>query len=213
VDLALVGVAVLVVGLPLWWVAWRSAQRSCRVDPVPERASVTRRSYLLSLTGVGVLVAVGSLLAAVYLLFEDLFAGAVTLATFRSMRYALGVLVVSAGIAGAHAALFRTERALNPHVVRRTRFVVLVGNTDQALAHEVAHVTGARVLSWPRTDGLAQTWTAADVARLVAASPGPDVVVLDGPQGLLAIPVDRTRSDVAAVTVPMTHPSDHPVAT
>ncbi len=211
VNLALTAVAIVAPGLPLWWLAWRSAQRSCLADPGSERASVSRRIYLVSLTGVGVLVAVGSLVGTVYLLFEDLFAGAMTLGTLRSMRFVLGVLVASAGVAGAHAALFRTERALYPHVARRPRFVILVGSADQALARQVAQATAARVLSWPRTDGVEQAWSAQEVVRLVAASPGPDVVVVNGPRGLRAIPVDRTRGDVAAVTVPASPPSDHPV--
>ncbi|MBI4944165.1 MAG: hypothetical protein HY830_25775 [Actinobacteria bacterium] len=205
-NIALVAVSALVVGLPVWWLAWRTAQAACRTAPGPERASVTRRTYLVAVTGVGVLVAVGALIGVVYLLLEDLFAGALALGTLRSLRYALGVLVVAAAVAGAHAALFRAERALRPHAVQRVRYVVLVGAGDPALAHEVAATTGARVLSWPRTDGAAPVWSVADVARLVAASPGPDVVVVQTPDGLLAVPVDRHRGDVAAVTVPLVPP-------
>lgn len=215
VDAALVAVSVLAVGAPVWWFAWRSARAACRAAAGPERASVTRRTYLVAVTGVGVLGAVGALIGVVYLFLEDLFAGAVALATLRSMRYALGVLVVASAVAGAHAVLLRAERALRSSTALRVRYVVLVGAQDPALACEVAAMTRARVLSWPRTDAVAPAWSASDVARVVAASPGPDVVVVQTARGLLAVPVDRGRGDVAAVTVPVlpTPPAPDPERT
>lgn len=207
-NLALLGAVLVGLGVATWWPAWRVAQAACRADPGPERSSSTRRTYLVGLTGVGVLVAVGALVGVVYLLFRDLFEGTVTAGTLRSMRYPLGILVVSAAIAGGHAALARAERMLRPHAERRARVVVLVGAPDPALGRQVAHTTGARVLSWPRTDGVEQPWSAEEVVQLVAASTGPDVIVVQGPDGLLAVPVDRSRGDVAAATVTHPHPSD-----
>jgi len=207
-NLALVGVVLVVLGLPIWWAAWRSTRSACHADPGAERASTTRRVYLVGLTGVGVLVGVGALVGVVYLLFRDLFEGTVSAETVRSMRYPLGILVVAAAIAGGHATLTRSERALRPAAERRARFVVLAGPQDPALGRQVAHATGARVLSWPRTDGVDPPWSAEEVVRLVAASAGPDVVVVQGPSGLIAVPVDRSHGDVAAATVAHPHPAD-----
>lgn len=207
-NVALVAVALLVAGVPTWWLGWRPALRAVAADAGPERVSPTRRTYLLGLTGTGLLVGVGALVGLVYVLFEDLFAGTVALGTLRDMRFALGVLVAAAAVVGTHVALARSERSLHVPARRALRYVVLVGPPDAGVGRAVATATGARVLSWPRTDGVRTTWPVDEVVRLVTGAHGPEVVVVATPEGLVAVPVDRGHGDVAAATVPAPHPSE-----
>lgn len=199
-DTALLAVALLVIALPLWASTWWSVQRFCRADPEGDRAATSRRLYLAGLTGIGSLAALGALVTAVYLLFEDLFAGSLGLATLRGMRFALGVLVPATLVAGYHAVLLRAERgAVQGGQHRHPRSVVLVGPRDAHLASQVSRVIGASVDSWPRTDVEEPAWSVADVAALVGAYPGQDVLVVSGPDGLRALPVQRRGPHAAPV--------------
>jgi hypothetical protein len=198
-NAALLGVTMLAVAVPLWAWTWRSLQRACRTEPStelpgPERSAGSRRIYLVALTGVGSLATLGALVTVVYLLFHDLFAGTVALTTLRGMRFAIGVLVAAALIAGYHGVVLRAEhtwaqREQHPH----PRSVLLVGPHDPDLARQVSRAVGTWVDSWPRTDVEEPVWSAADVAALVDAYPGQDVLVVSDPAGLHAIPLQRHR--------------------
>lgn len=196
-DLLLVALAVLVTGLPVRWLAHRAVAVALAADGSAERGSPVRRTYVLGATGAGLLVGFGALVATVFVWFEDLFAGTVTLATLRAMRFALGLLVVAAVVAATHARTARAERSLHGRVVHATRWVLLVGPADDGLARAVARATGARVLLWPRTDAVEPAWLLDDVVAAVADAAGPDVVVVRGPAGLLAVPVSRAGTPPA----------------
>ena len=190
-DLLLVALAVLATGLPVGWVAYRAEAVALAADGAAEHGSAVRRTYVLGTTGAGLLVGFGALVAAVFVGFEDLFAGTVGLATLRSMRFALGLLLVAGVVAATHARTARTERSLHGRGVRTARVVLLVGPADDALARGLARASGARVSLWPRTDAVEPAWPLEDVVAAVAGAAGPDVVVVRGPAGLLAVPVSR----------------------
>lgn len=211
VDTALVGLAVLLAGAPVGRAGFRGIRTALRADGAAERGTPTRRAYLLGLTGAGTLVAFGSLVATVYLLFQDLFAGTVGAGTLRSMRWALGLLLVATAVAALHARAARAEQALHPRPATPQRRLLLVGPADDDLADAVAAATGARVGLWPRTDGVEPAWTVDDVRSALAAVAGDDVLVVRAEHGLVAVPVARephlpaTRHPAPAAVVGQLH--------
>ena len=65
-----VGATSLVVGLPLWAWHWLKIQRAVAGSAVAERAALSRRSFLFTIGGVGVLTAVVNLVIVLFQLFE-----------------------------------------------------------------------------------------------------------------------------------------------
>ena len=98
INTLLAAVTLLVVGVPVWWLHWRSIRAAVAADPNHEVATLTRRIYLVMLFGVAGVAAVIALLVAGSTFFRDLVDAQLGGATLRSMRYALGVLVASAAV-------------------------------------------------------------------------------------------------------------------
>jgi hypothetical protein len=191
VNVVLGGATLLVVGASVWGWQWHRTQAILRTAPQDEAAATARRIYLLLLTGVGVLVALGALLTGVFLAFSDALAGGLALETMRRIRYPIALLLVAGVVAAYHALVYRRERAVAQAAAHHPQFVLLVGPDDPDLARAVARDVGGRVRSWPRTDRADATWSAADVTALVRAADADNVVVVSDADGLHAIPVDR----------------------
>lgn len=188
----LAALVLLVVGAPVWWFFWRRIQRTTATDPAGEHASPTRRIYLFLLFGVGGLAAVIAVIVGVFLFFEDLFEDALGVETLRSARFALGALVTTGAIAAYHWTVYRSDRELAPAVSREgPRFVLLVGEPGTEFAREVAHRTGGRVTSWPRTDGTAVPWSIDEVMQALSSAQSDEVMVVSGSDGLTVVPIRR----------------------
>jgi len=161
----------LAVGGSVWWGFWRG-ERAVGDDPT--RGGQVRRVYLVSVLGVTGLAALGSAIATLYQLLDDLLGSGVTSGTLRSMRYPLGILLSSAAAALYHVPFLRERAPTHSEQVRLGR-VVLVGPADAELTRLV-HELGARhVESWAtdETGGFPHD----EVLARLAQSGGGDVVV------------------------------------
>jgi hypothetical protein len=161
--------------------------------PGDELGSTVRRTYLIVLFGVGGVAAVVALLTGVFLLFEDAVDGAVGMETLRRMRFAIGVLLITAAISGYHWAVIRADRAHVPAEVpaHGPHFVLLVGASDPGLAREVARRTRGRVQAWSRTDDGLPPLSVDVVMGALGGTTAGEVIVLSDVDGVRAIPVHR----------------------
>jgi hypothetical protein len=147
-NVALGGLTLLVVGVPLWWSAWSSVHRSGR-DQVEERSSLSRRLYLSGSFGLGGVIAVVSLIGVVAAVLEDLLDGSLGSATLDGIRVQLALVITIGAVAAYHWRVFREDRALGPERVRALERLVLVAPGDAAaLGRSLAERTGARVEVW-----------------------------------------------------------------
>ena len=191
VNTLLAAATLVVVGGPVWAFFWTRIQRAARATPQEERASATRRIYVFVLLGLGGVAAVVSLLVGVYLLFEDMIKGAFGAETIRRMRWAIGVLVSTAAVAGYHWSVYRQDREYAPVRAHGRRYVLLVGPADPDLVRGVGRRTGARVEAWRRTDDGVALWTEEQVAAALEGTTDEDVLLLSDAGGIRAIPIDR----------------------
>ncbi|HJR92954.1 MAG TPA: DUF5671 domain-containing protein [Acidimicrobiia bacterium] len=192
INTLLAAITLLAVGAPLWWVFWTRIQRAVAADPPEEAGSTTRRIYLLLLFGVGGVVAVIALLVGVFVLIEDLLEGRFGSETWRSMRFALALLVTTGAIAAYHWAVYGQDREAVPAQDRLgPRHILLIGDADDEMARSLARATRSRVELWPRTDGVARPWDLAELVEAVGASESKAVTVISGPGGLQVIGIDR----------------------
>ena len=217
---ALLGALVLLaVGLPVWWRHWSRAQRARSEHPAAEVVSGTRRVYLLVLFGLMGVIAVVIVMTIVYLVLVDALAGEMGVETLRRVRFALGILVTTALLAGYHWTVFRGDRDETAALVRagalpgpgappvggtasapapapapapmRPRRVLLVGAAiADALGLRSAQVD---IELAPRTDVAVPPVSVGDLRELLARHPEGDLLVLEEPDGVRVVPVRRDR--------------------
>jgi hypothetical protein len=123
-------------------------------DPAAEVGSVSRRTYLFLLFGVGGVAALISLLAAVYGLLSDALDGTFGAGTIADIAPALAIVITTGAIAWYHWVVFTEDRSNAPDAHGpRLRDVILVGVTGDALAEAIRDRFGVRATSWDRHDG------------------------------------------------------------
>lgn len=191
INTLLAALTLLVVGGPVWWVFWRRIERAVEADPVEEIDSTVRRVYLFVLFGVGGVVAVATLLIAMFIGFEDVLEGQFGSETLRRTRFALGILLTTGGVAAYHWVVYRSDRErAGPEAGRGPSFVLLVGRPDDETARAVGRATGARVRHWERTDAVT-AWDREALVEALTELPDDEVMVVAGPDGFEVVPIER----------------------
>ena len=192
----LVAITLLLVGAPIWWFFWSRIQSRARINE-EELTSPTRRIFILMLFGVAGIAAIGSVIASVFFLLDDLLNTQLAWETLRKARFALGILVTNGAISAYHWSIYRHEREI---VVRRPRagkFVLLVGPADGEVAHELQRRIGGKVQIWDTpgvekfgTDG--EVWDLEKIASLIDQTPSEELMILNEKRKLRAIPIHRS---------------------
>jgi hypothetical protein len=199
VNSLLSGVTLLLVGGPLWWVFWSRIGRATRANgpeglsSPEELGSLTRRTYLFVLFGLGGVSAVVAVLVAAFVGIQGALQGGFDAQVVREMRIPVAILLATGAISGYHWAVYRDDRSRLPVTAPHhgPRYVLLVGARDGIVGGEVERLTGARVELWVRADGLAGPWAIDDVVAAVNKSGSDAVAVVAGPPGLETIEMQR----------------------
>ncbi len=140
------GLALLLVGGPLWWRYWSTTARARLLEPESELRSATRRTYVFVVLGVAALVAIIDLIVILFLVFEDFLDGSLGRGTIGDVSLALGLLIAAGAVAGYHFAVVREDRADAPRQGATTlREVTLIGMDVDDLAAGVSESTGVQV--------------------------------------------------------------------
>jgi hypothetical protein len=158
-TLLLGGISSLVVGGPVWWLAWKPRHQPRTADDIPPG----RRLYLVAFFGASAMVALITLLVIGYRLFEFLLGDVSAGSLLDRVRAPLGLLVAAGLVAGYHFALWRHDRALlaaaAPVHQRVIDQVTLISGYAQdavdpeVLARGITDATGgAKVTTWLRAD-------------------------------------------------------------
>ncbi|WP_307857147.1 DUF5671 domain-containing protein [Pseudarthrobacter albicanus] len=211
-TLLLGGLSSLLVGGPVWWLAWKPAVRTGAAGTGATGTGATgtgaagtgpdaRRIYLVVVFGLSAVAAVITLLVIGFRVFEFVL-DTVTGGSFLDrIRAPLGLLAATGLAAGYHFAVWRHDRAaLAAAGAARRRtigHVILVTGADPAPLHRViGEVTGASVTVWRRADAGAAGGDAAApgagelAGRLSGALDGVSgkrVLVTIGPDGRIDV--------------------------
>ncbi|WP_364746066.1 DUF5671 domain-containing protein [Arthrobacter sp. LAR12-1-1.1] len=160
-TLLLAGVSSLLVGGPVWWLAWRP------LEPVAVAGAGlnARRIYLVAVFGLSAVVAVVTLLVIGLRMFEFFLSDVSGGSLIEQIRAPLGLLVATGLVFGYHFAVWRQDRtvlaasglaAAGPVRPRTIHRVILVAGSDpEPLRRVIDEVTGAGVTVWKRADGSA----------------------------------------------------------
>ena len=171
-TLLLGGISSLVVGGPLWWVAWKPGRR---VEPA--EASAGRRIYLITVFGLSAVSALITLLVLGYRLFEFALADQTGAALIDRVRAPLGLFVATFLVAAYHFGVWRQDRSALAEIPGKKRTigrVFLVATVDaEAQKRLIEEHTGAAVTVWLRNDTAAVPAPPQAGAAGSAASAGP----------------------------------------
>ncbi|MCU1446446.1 DUF5671 domain-containing protein [Cryobacterium sp.] len=191
-TLLLGGISSVLVGGPLWWVSWRPGTAQA-----PQRRRTAGRSvYLVVVFGISAVVALITLLVIGFRLFDTVLSGDAGL--LKGIRAPLGLLVATGLVAGYHFSVWRGDRAAAvaeppppagaaPAI---TELVLIMGPGGEPVVAHLRDLTGARVVYWPRTDGVTVLPAPGAVVEVLAGAAGERVVLLVGSDGAVtAIPV------------------------
>jgi hypothetical protein len=178
-TLLLGGISALIVGAPVWWLAWRPA----RPVTAEEAADPARRVYLVAVFGASAIVAIITLLIIGFRLFEFGLEAGGSDGLIERVRAPLGLLAATAVVFGYHFAIWRRDRGLASTIARRQTIgkVVLVGAGDvTALAEAIRAETGAAVSLWSVAQGVpgVVAGDAPAVLELLTATSAPRVLVI-----------------------------------
>lgn len=158
-TLLLAGISSLLVGGPVWWLAWRP------LEPVGAAGAGlnARRIYLVAVFGLSAVVAVVTLLVIGFRMFEFFLGDVSGGSLVERIRAPLGLLVATGLVFGYHFAVWRQDRTViaaaglagaGPVRPRTIDHVILVAGSDPApLRRVIDDVTGAGVTVWKRADG------------------------------------------------------------
>ncbi len=181
INTLLLSIILLAIGIPVWSLYWRTTLHRTGIE---DRGSVSRRVYLITLLGVGGLVALGTAIATVYLFLRDLIEGRLASSTLRSLRYPLAMLLTSGAVAGYHFTVFRAEH-VGGTGPRRRRRIVIAGPANAALDSALRLLpdldidwTTTNDGVWPVDDVIAQIKDSRDDLVIVLTRNGPTIARL-----------------------------------
>lgn len=182
-TLLLGGIAAIVVGAPIWWVAWQPLRVAAAAG------TAGRRVYLVAVFGVSAVVAIVALLVVGYRVFEFVLdAGGGGLV--ERIRAPFGLLLATALVAGYHFAIWRHDREASPAAARaRTidRVILVTAGGSQALDEAIESATGAAVTRWVRADASDDAPTISAVVQALEGVRGRRVLVVTGPAGRIDV--------------------------
>lgn len=183
-DIVIAAVTLLLVGAPLWAVAWRRAQRAAVADPTQEATAPARRVYLFAVFGIGGAIAFGAITRLAFVLFEAILGERSGGGLIDDLSVPIALLLTTGAIAAYHWSIYRAERNAPEPVCRRDVTLVWAGG-DAATIEQLASVRVNVVLR--RDDTFAPT--EAIVAAIDGAEGDPLLVVV-GQDNVDAIPIE-----------------------
>jgi len=120
-DTVALALATLALGAPLWGRTWRGLQARVAAGDVDELRSTARRVYVQGVLGLSGVVAAGSAVSILFVIFRDLLEGRLGAASVRDVRVGIGLAVAAGATAAYHWAVHRGERAHPAPARRRDR--------------------------------------------------------------------------------------------
>ena len=188
------------IGAPLLVYYLRDAQSRVDSGTPGERTALSRRTFLFTALGAGVLAAVGSLSGTIFVFLRDALDASLSIETVRDIRPAIGVAVTAGAFLPYFWSIYRTDRDAAPEAayvaVQETKQVALLaaGNASEFVrVLEDALGYAIRTLAWADLDASTLQPAAidfTDLARQVAEAQGTSVLLIADDDGVRVLSYD-----------------------
>jgi hypothetical protein len=186
IDIVLAAITLLIVGAPIWAVAWRRAQAAVASDGADEITSTPRRVYLFGVFGIGAAVAFGALIRLVFVLFEAILGERSGGPLVDDLSIPVALLATTGVLAAYHWSIYRAERTVEEPEQWRDVTLVWAGNGD---AREIEKRSHVRLSVMQRVDLEGSTPATDDIIAAIDAASGESLLVVAGPEGVTVVPV------------------------
>ncbi len=173
INLVLAAVTAFLVGVPVWGLVWLRTQRLA-AGSAEETNSVSRRTYLFLLIGVGGTTALISLITVFFSVFQSILGETSNL--LRDIRIPLSLVITVGSMAVYHWLVFKRDRVAYPADSSGIRSILLVGASEE-VGKAIAHKTGAKVQILERSDD-AQMLAFDDVVKVLDGQTSARVMVV-----------------------------------
>ena len=176
--------AMLVVGMPVWFYFWTTAQSSALQGSPEERAILPRRLFLYVVLGAAMLGMLGNLTFLLFKFINGIIEGTLSLDVLRETRWSIGVVITAGVFLGYYWSILREDQRVGAEAApRRKEVTLVVGEWAAALVPELEEVLGTRpkvlynLSSDEASPSLSQE-ELQDLAGRVAAAPGGKVLLV-----------------------------------
>ncbi len=185
VDIVLLAITLLIVGVPMWLVAWRRAQQAHEDDPAAEAAAPARRTYLFAVFGVGGAIAFGALIRFAFVIFEAILGERSGGSLVADMRIPVGLLLTTGAIAAYHWTIYRSEQSHKVTKPRRDVVLIWAGGDDRA----IERLTNSKIRMVRRLDTTNADPDVEPIATAIDKSDADSLLVVVNDDGFEIIPV------------------------
>jgi hypothetical protein len=137
--------ALLLTGAPVWIYFWRKVVSSTSEGGVSERSTTSRRVFLYSVLGIGIIAAVTSLIIIIGQIVNGILQGTFESGTLQSIIWGLAVLFSAIPTLFYHWKLLREDQNLGAEKsIRRKHVVILAGESAGRLTGQIEQKLGYR---------------------------------------------------------------------
>jgi hypothetical protein len=183
----LLAVTLLVIGVPIWWKFWSTIEFEAS-QLQENRASLTRRTFLLMLFGVSSVASVISILTFSFLVLDDILNSQFGDQTLREVRYPLGILLANGAIAGYHWNIYRGERSLLRKSLRKVS-IILVGPSAPEFITGLKHSFDGSITNYVVDTPESGMWNIDEAISAIDNYDGERVLLMQEGRKLKVIPL------------------------
>ncbi len=170
INTLLAAMTLLVVGTPIWYLYWHRIQIHVKRQSQIEATAGVRRVYLFVLFGAGAALAVVTLITAVNLLLQAIFANDSLSDALRELRYPVSILLGTVAITAYHWNVFSAERSFYSTQRIGPKRITLIGPLDENIRKQLHELTGGSVQAWESISSDEDSWPIDEVINLTKAS-------------------------------------------
>lgn len=130
------GLALLIVSAPIWWLYWGRIMDSTERDGVNERSARSRRIYVYGILGASVIMLAADLVNIVYQLLNGMLAGNLGLEALRNSRWSLQTVFIAIPLLIYHLQIARQDQKLGSEVstARKNITVIIVDQKSPVIS-------------------------------------------------------------------------------
>ncbi len=202
-DVLALALALLVVGIPIWWYHWSGVQREVHTGAVEEVAAPARRFFVYLIFGAAALIALGNLSAILFMVLRDALEGSLSPQLVQDIKWSIAMVIVAGAGSGYHWLVLKEDQRMFPEeeperpqpaqAVPGKTVIAVAAAAAQPLLSRLEERLGIPVRVWQRLDQEAGVPELSeeeleDARERISAAPGDRVLLTIDASGVGVVP-------------------------